>query len=110
MDVLEVHDAFSINGVMALEDLGFAKAGRGCELLSEGQLELDGDIPTNTFGGLKARGHPVGATGAYQLVEITWQLRGQADKNQVSGAEVGYAQSMGGMGSIVAAHILKRAD
>ena len=108
IDVLEVHDAYSILGVIHLEDLGFAEKGKGAELIKEGQIEKDGKIPTNLSGGLKARGHPVGATGVYQLVEITWQLRNDAGKNQVQGAEIGLAQNVGGVGSYVTINILRR--
>ncbi len=108
IDVMEVHDAFSILGVIHLEDLGFAKKGEGWKLVKEGEIEVDGKIPTNLFGGLKARGHPVGATGVYQIVEIVWQLRGEAGKSQVDGAEIGLAQSVGGVGGTVAINILRR--
>lgn len=110
IDVLEVHDAFSILGVMALEDLGFAEKGEGAKLVTEGQIEIGGRLPTNTFGGLKSRGHPVGASGVYQIVELTQQLRNQAGKNQVPAAQYGYAQSIGGIGSTITGHILARAD
>jgi acetyl-CoA C-acetyltransferase len=108
VDLVEVHDAFSILGVMALEDLGFAEKGLGTRLLDEGECARDGKLPTNSFGGLKARGHPVGASGAYQVSELTLQLKNEAGKCQVPRAEVGLAQSVGGIGSTVAIHILKR--
>ncbi|HDJ83449.1 MAG TPA: thiolase domain-containing protein [Desulfurococcaceae archaeon] len=108
INVLEVHDAFSILGVIHLEDLGFAKKGEGWKLVEEGELEVDGKIPTNLFGGLKARGHPIGATGIYQIVEVTWQLQGKAGKCQVDNAEIGLAQSVGGVGGTVVINILKR--
>ena len=108
INVLEVHDAFSILGVIHLEDLGFAKKGEGWKLVKEGQIEIGGKIPTNLFGGLKARGHPVGATGIYQIAEIVWQLRGEAGKNQVDNAEIGLTQSVGGVGGTVVINILKR--
>jgi acetyl-CoA C-acetyltransferase len=108
VDVLEVHDAFTVLGVIHLEDMGFAKKGEGWRLLKEGQLEKDGDLPTNTMGGLKARGHPVGATGIYQVYEIALQLRGEAGKNQVPDPEVGVAQNVGGVGSTVAVHVVRR--
>ncbi|MEM3023034.1 MAG: thiolase domain-containing protein, partial [Candidatus Bathyarchaeia archaeon] len=110
IDVLEVHDAFSVLGLIALEDLGFAERGKAAELIREGGIEIGGKIPTNTFGGLKARGHPVGATGVYQILELVRQLRGEAGKNQVEGAERGYAQNIGGVGTTITAHILGRAD
>jgi acetyl-CoA C-acetyltransferase len=108
VDVLEVHDAFSILGPLSLEDLGFVKKGEGAKFTMEGQTAIGGKLPTNTFGGLKARGHPVGATGVYQIVELTWQLRGEAGKNQVNGAEIGMAQNIGGIGATVTVHILRR--
>ena len=108
VDVLEVHDAFTVLGVIHLEDMGFAKKGEGWRLLKEGQLERDGDLPTNTMGGLKARGHPVGATGIYQVYEIALQLRGEAGKNQVPDPEVGVAQNVGGVGGTVAVHVVRR--
>jgi acetyl-CoA C-acetyltransferase len=95
-------------GIMALEDLGFAAKGSGSKLLSEGQCSRDGKVPTNTFGGLKARGHPVGASGMYQVVELALQLSNRADKCQVPDACVGLSQSVGGIGSTVAVHILRR--
>jgi len=108
VDVLEVHDAFTVLGVIHLEDMGFAKKGEGWKLLREGQLEKDGDLPMNTMGGLKARGHPVGATGIYQVYEIALQLRGEAGKNQVPDPEVGVAQNVGGVGGTVAVHVVRR--
>ncbi|RLE65271.1 MAG: thiolase domain-containing protein [Thermoprotei archaeon] len=108
INVMEVHDAYSILGPMHLEDLGFAKKGEGIFLVKEGEIEKDGKIPTNMSGGLKARGHPVGATGIYQIAEIVLQLRGEAGENQVSNAEIGLAQSVGGVGSSVAVNILRR--
>jgi len=108
IDVVEVHDAFSVLGVMALEDLGFAEKGSGVQLIENGDCTRDGRLPTNTFGGLKARGHPVGASGIYQLAEITLQLSNRAGACQVPNADVGLAQSVGGVGSTVAVHILKR--
>jgi len=107
IDVLEVHDAFSILGVMALEDLGFVEKGSGTQLLNEGECERDGRLPTNSFGGLKARGHPVGASGLYQVAELVMQLKNEAGKCQVPGADIGLAQSVGGIGGTVAIHILR---
>ena len=110
VDVLEVHDAFSVLGVMALEDLGFAEKGAGARLLDDGECARDGRIPTNSFGGLKARGHPAGASGVYQVAELALQLKNEAGKCQVSGTEVGLAQSVGGIGSTVTTHILRRVN
>ncbi|RLE81982.1 MAG: thiolase domain-containing protein [Thermoprotei archaeon] len=108
INVVEVHDAYTVLGPIHLEDLGFVKKGDGAKFVVEGNIEKDGKLPTNTFGGLKARGHPVGATGIYQIVEVVWQLRGEAGKNQVSDAEIGLAQSVGGVGSSVAVNIFRR--
>jgi acetyl-CoA C-acetyltransferase len=110
VDVLEVHDAFSVLGVMALEDLGFAPKGNGSRMVKEGECAKDGRVPTNMFGGLKARGHPVGASGMYQIAELSLQLSNRAGKCQVAGAEVGLAQSVGGIGTTITVHILKRGD
>jgi acetyl-CoA C-acetyltransferase len=110
VDVLEVHDAFSVLGVMALEDLGFATKGAGTELLKEGQCSRDGRLPVSTFGGLKARGHPVGASGAYQIAELALQLTNEAGRCQVPNPRIGLAQNVGGIGSTVAVHILQRTD
>lgn len=108
VNVVEVHDAFSVLGVMALEDLGFAVKGAGTELLKDGECSREGRLPVNTFGGLKARGHPVGASGVYQIAELALQLTNEAGKCQVSDPEVGLAQSVGGIGSTVAVHVLQR--
>lgn len=108
IDIVEVHDAFSVLGVMALEDLGFAEKGLGAQLLKNGDCSREGRLPTNTFGGLKARGHPVGASGVYQIAELTLQLSNRAGACQIPNADIGLAQSVGGIGSTVAVHILKR--
>ncbi len=108
IDVLEVHDAFSILGVLALEDLGFAEKGEGSQLVGDGCCGRDGRLPTNTFGGLKARGHPVGASGVYQVAELALQLSNEAGKCQVPSPNIGMSQSVGGIGSTVAVHILRR--
>jgi acetyl-CoA C-acetyltransferase len=108
IDFFEVHDAFSITAVMSLEASGFAAPGHGVELGHNGDIFLGGKIPICTMGGLKARGHPVGATGIYQLVEATLQLRGLAGVNQVKDAAIGLTQNIGGSGSNVVTHILER--
>ena len=110
VSLLEVHDAFSVLGVMALEDLGFTRKGQGAALVKEGECERDGHFPTNTFGGLKARGHPVGTSGAYQVAELALQLTNRAGKCQVPNANVGLSQSVGGIGSTIAVHVLERMD
>lgn len=108
IDATEVHDCFSINGLLAVEDLGFAEKGKGGIAIEEGQTEIDGDFPINPSGGLKARGHPLGATGIAQAAEIIWQLRGDAGKRQVDGAEIGMTHNIGGTGGTVAVHIFGR--
>jgi acetyl-CoA C-acetyltransferase len=108
IDVAEVHDCFTINEIISCEDLGFCKKGTGGKTIEEGETQIGGRIPVNTSGGLKAKGHPVGATGAGQIVELVEQLRGDAGKRQVSGAEMALAHNVGGSGSTVAIHILSR--
>jgi acetyl-CoA C-acetyltransferase len=107
IDVFEAHDAFSIMAALSLEASGFAERGRGPRLALEGEIFLGGRVPIATRGGLKARGHPVGATGMYQLVEVVQQLRGEAGETQVDGARIGMAQNIGGSGSNILTHILK---
>ena len=102
-----MHDAFTIVSVLTLEACGFADRGSALKLAAEGRIALEGDIPICTLGGLKGRGHPVGASGAYQLVEVVQQLRGEAGAAQVKGARVGMAQSVGGSGSVAVTHILQ---
>lgn len=108
IDLAEVHDCFSINGLLAVEDLGFAEKGKGGIAIEEGQTEIDGDFPINPSGGLKARGHPLGATGIAQAAEVVWQLRGDAGKRQVDGAEIGMTHNIGGTGGTAAVHIFGR--
>ncbi len=108
IDVLEVHDDTTITGVISLEDLGFVEKGMGAEYVSRGDTTRGGETPTNTFGGLKARGNPVGATGLYQICEVALQLRQEAGPCQVEDANVGLAQSLGGLGSTCAVTILRR--
>ncbi len=109
IEVFELHDAFSIMTALSLEACGFAERGQGVRLGLEGAITPAGSIPICTRGGLKARGHPVGATGMYQIVELVQQLRGQCDGTQVEGAKIGMAQNIGGSGATVLTHIL-RAD
>jgi len=106
VDVAEVHDCFTIAEICAIEDLGFVQKGDGGPATEEGMTALDGDIPINPSGGLKACGHPVGATGIKQAVEIVEQLRGVAGKRQVSGAEIGLTHNVGGTGGTAVVHIL----
>ncbi len=108
IDVLELHDSFSIGEIMLTEDVGIAKKGEGGKVLEEGITEIGGKFPVNTSGGLKARGHPIGATGVAQIVELVLQLRGDADKRQVDGAEKGLAVNLGGTGATSIVHIVGR--
>jgi acetyl-CoA C-acetyltransferase len=107
IDVFELHDAFSIMSALSLEACGFAERGQGVRLGLEGEISPSGRVPLCTRGGLKARGHPVGATGMYQVVEVVQQLRGECDKTQVDGAKIGMAQNIGGSGATILTHILK---
>lgn len=110
VNLAEIHDDFTINGVLGIEGLGLAKVGEGAKLVSSDKVDKDGKIPINTFGGLKARGNPLGATGLYQLAEIGLQLRGDAGFHQVEDASIGVAQNMGGMASICAVNVLRRVN
>jgi len=107
IDVFELHDAFSIMAALSLEACGFAERGKGVQLGLDNELHPGGRIPVCTRGGLKARGHPVGATGIYQIVEVAQQLRGECGKTQVDGAKIGMAQNIGGSGATIITHILK---
>ncbi len=108
LDLFELHDAFSIMAALSLEACGFAGRGQGVRLGLDGEISPGGKVPVATRGGLKARGHPVGATGVYQLVEVVQQLRGEAGETQVPDARIGMAQNIGGSGATVVTHILKR--
>ena len=105
IDLFELHDAYTILSTLALEAAGFAERGRGAYLSRDGEITPQGRVPISTMGGLKARGHPVGATGVYQAVEVVQQLRGQAGKNQVPNARIGMTQSLGGIGATAVTHI-----
>ena len=107
IQVAEVHDAFTIGELLAIEGLGFVEIGRGGKATEEGETAIGGRIPVNTSGGLKAKGHPVGATGVAQVVEVVLQLRGEAGKRQVD-ADVGLTHNVGGSGGTAAVHILEK--
>jgi len=107
IDVAEVHDCFTIAEICAIEDLGFVEKGKGGRAIEDKITTLDGEIPVNTSGGLKAKGHPVGATGVAQVVEIVEQLRGEADKRQVKDARIGLTHNVGGSGATCVVHILE---
>ena len=106
----EVHDCFTIAEILVVEALGLCQPGQGGCQASSGRTALGGEIPVNPSGGLKAKGHPVGATGVAQAVEITTQLRGVAGKRQVAGARIGLTQNMGGTGASTVVHILEVAS
>jgi len=107
IDLAEVHDCFTIAEICAMEDLGFVKKGEGGKAVEEGLTEIDGKIPINPSGGLKSKGHPVGATGIAQVVEVVTQLRGEAGERQVKNAKIGLTHNLGGSGGSVVVHILE---
>jgi acetyl-CoA C-acetyltransferase len=109
IDVAEVHDCFAIAELCCIEALGLVERGMGGKATREGLTTIGGRIPVNTSGGLKSKGHPVGATGIAQAIEIFEQLRGESGDRQVDGAKIGLAQNMGGSGASSLVHILKRA-
>jgi acetyl-CoA C-acetyltransferase len=110
IDVAEVHDCFTIAELLAYEDLGFCKTGEGGKFIDEGQTHLGAKLPVNTSGGLKAKGHPVGATGTAQACEIYEQLTNQAGRRQVAGAEIGLTENVGGAAGTGLVHIYQRGD
>jgi len=107
INVAEVHDCFTIAEIIAYEDLGFCKPGQGGKLVESGDTALGGPLPVNTSGGLKSKGHPVGATGTAQIAELYLQLTGQADRRQVKEAETALAHNLGGSGATAVVHILR---
>lgn len=109
IDLMEVHDCFTIAEICAYEDLGFVKKGKGGEFIESGKTQLDGILPTNTSGGLKAAGHPVGATGVKQIVEIVTQLSGKAENRQLKkDLKYGLTHNVGGSGATAIVHIFER--
>jgi len=108
IDVAEVHDCFTIAEIIAYEDLGFCKSGEGGRLIEEGITTLEGELPVNTSGGLKAKGHPIGATGTAQAYEIYLQLTGQAEKRQVNDLEIALTHNVGGSGATAVVHIYRK--
>jgi acetyl-CoA C-acetyltransferase len=107
VDVAEVHDCFTIAEIIAYEDLGFCPAGEGGKLAESGETRLGARLPVNTSGGLKAKGHPVGATGTAQAYEMYLQLTGQAEQRQVKNAKIGLTHNVGGSGATAAVHIYR---
>ena len=108
IDVAELHDAFEILEAVQSEDIGFFKKGEGARAAHEGLTQIGGKIPINPSGGLKARGHPLGATGVAQVVELTWQLRGEAGKRQVDGAKTGITCNFGGFGNNIISILVEK--
>ena len=106
IDVAEVHDCFTIAEIVAIEDLGFVSKGKGGFYTAEGATQIDGELPVNTSGGLKANGHPVGATGVAQICDIVMQVRGEAGDRQVKKHNIGLAQNLGGSGASCVVTIL----
>jgi acetyl-CoA C-acetyltransferase len=108
IDFYELHDAYTIITALSLEAAGFADSGKGAYFGQDGEIALDGRLPISTMGGLKARGHPVGATGLYQAAEACLQLTDRAGPNQIASCRRGMVQSIGGTGATVVTHILER--
>ncbi len=108
IDLFELHDAFTVMAALSLEACGFAERGQGVRAAQNGDILPNGRIPVCTMGGLKARGHPVGATGLYQLAEATIQLRGDAGEAQIEGAKLAMTQNIGGSGATIVTHILSK--
>ena len=106
VDFFELHDAFTIMSALSLEATGYARRGEGWHLAADEAIGPDGRIPVSTLGGLKSRGHPVGATGVYQIVEAVQQLRGEAGPGQIPNATVAMTQNIGGSGATIVTHIL----
>ena len=109
IDIAEIHDAFTSVELISYEDLGFCRKGEGKELIRKGITNLDGKLPVNTSGGLKAKGHPISATGISQIYEIVKQMRNECGERQVDNVEYGLAQNIGGAGSTVSVHIVRKA-
>ncbi len=108
VEVAEVHDAFTSVELFSYEDLGFAPIGKGAELIREGKVNLGGELPINPSGGLKAKGHPISATGLAQIYEIVNQLRGRCGERQVKNPKIGLCHNIGGTGGSVTVHILRK--
>lgn len=108
INIAEVHDAFTSVELISYEDLGFAEEGKGGELIRSGKINLNGEMPINTSGGLKAKGHPISATGLAQVFEIVNQLRGKCGERQVLNPKIGLTHNIGGAGGSVTVHIFKK--
>ena len=110
IEVAEVHDCVNIHEVICLENAGLFKEGKGIYAAAEGKTSAEGQLPVNLSGGLKSRGHPVGATGAYQLGEIALQLRGDFEGKCARDPELGMTVNVGGTGTVVTVNILRREE
>jgi acetyl-CoA C-acetyltransferase len=110
LDFIEVHDAFTIMAALSVEAIGLSDKGKGAKDAKAGRFDLNSEVPINTFGGLKARGNPIGATGVYQIAEAYMQLTNQAGQNQVGDAEFGMTHSLGGIDTTSIIHILRGVD
>ena len=110
VDIAEIHDAFTSVELISYEDLGFCKKGEAKELIRKGYTDIDGKLPVNTSGGLKAKGHPISATGLSQIYELVKQMRNEAGERQVSNVNYALAQNIGGAGSTVTVHILRKVN
>ncbi|MCB1199734.1 MAG: acetyl-CoA acetyltransferase, partial [Leptospiraceae bacterium] len=110
ISVVECHDCFSFTELMNIEDLGFVEKGKGGWFAADGNTRLGGKLPVNTSGGLCSKGHPIGATGVGQIVEMAWQLQDKSDKRQVENAKFALTHVLGGPGSVSTVHILGRGD
>ncbi|MDG6999975.1 MAG: 3-ketoacyl-CoA thiolase, partial [Nitrososphaerota archaeon] len=109
LDIIEIHDAFTINELIAYEDIGLCEKGKGGKLAESGETEIGGSIPVNTSGGLKAKGHPVGSSGIGQVYEVYNQLLGKAEKSRrVNDARLAMTHSMGGAGVAVQVHVFQK--
>jgi len=108
INVAEIHDAFTSVEMLSYEDLGFAESGKAGELIRSGKINLGGEMPVNPSGGLKAKGHPISATGLAQIYEITEQLRGDCGERQAKNAKIGLTHNIGGAGGSVTVHIFKK--
>jgi acetyl-CoA C-acetyltransferase len=108
LDFAEVHDCFAIAELVAYEDLGFCERGEAARLLREGVTDPDGELPVNTSGGLKSKGHPIGATGTGQVVEVFDQLTGNAGDRQLEDPEIGLTHNVGGSGGASVVHVFEQ--
>ena len=107
IDIAELHDAFTPLEIISYEDLGFCKKGEGKDMIRKGVTNIDGKLPVNTSGGLKAKGHPISPTGLAQVYEIVKQMKGECGSRQIKKPKYGLVHNIGGVGSMATVHILK---